>query len=353
MLVKFFNKRGTGASSSALDYLLAEAPLRYLAGAKDARGVVRNPAPVIVKGHPKLTAHVINQCKNKFKYTSGVLSFERLISPAQELEIIRRFEQVAFAGLKQHQVAPLWIRHSHLGRSELHFLVPRTELLSLRALNINPARPRQEGIYDCFRKLINHEFKLRDPSKLQLSPAEHDRLTKKLGALVAARTKYNQSRYPEQEPCGASLAARVAKNRARLVDRSAPAPGSELSPTRSANRPVLERLGRAAGALDQTCRHLDVAGDQLGRAVGSFSGSELERFDRAGRALGQAGGQFERAGNELARAAQGFPEALAQRRRTNLSNRLLSSYGIPERYRSAVSRDLDRDGMELDLADTR
>ena len=92
MLVKFFH-RGTATSDSALGYLLSEAPLKYLAGSRDRRGVVRSPPPVVLKGHTELTRQLINQSRNKQRYTSGVVSCERLISPSDEQEIIHRFER--------------------------------------------------------------------------------------------------------------------------------------------------------------------------------------------------------------------------------------------------------------------
>ncbi|MDR3560795.1 MAG: hypothetical protein P4N59_05050, partial [Negativicutes bacterium] len=195
MLVKFFNNRGTANSDSALAYLLSEAPLKYLTGSRNRQGVVRSPAPAVVKGSPDLTRKLINQCRNKNKYTSGVVSCERMITKTEEKEIIRRFEAVAFAGLREHQFSCLWIRHSHLGRTELHFLVPKNELTTLKALNINPPRLRKEGLYDCWRTLTNHEFNLKDPCGGQLSPADRNRLTQKLTKLVAARATYNRSRY--------------------------------------------------------------------------------------------------------------------------------------------------------------
>src|SRR5207245_2752840 len=95
MLIKFFH-RGTGSSDSALGYLLSEAPLRYLAGSRDRRGCVRNPPPEIVKGGAdvELIRKLINHSRNKHRYVSGVISFERMISKDDEADIIRRFERV-------------------------------------------------------------------------------------------------------------------------------------------------------------------------------------------------------------------------------------------------------------------
>jgi hypothetical protein len=320
MLIKFFNHRGTAKSDSALAYLLSEAPLKYLSGTRDRRGVVRNPAPAVVKGHPELTRKLINQCRNKNKYTSGVISCERMISKTDEKEIIRRFERVAFAGLREYQFDCLWIRHSHLGRTELHFLVPKNELTGLKALNINPPRLRKEGLYDCWRKTINHEFNLKDPSGVQLLPAERNRLTQKLAKLVAARAAYNRSRYPvvNQERIEV-LAPSRCQDRTRSPGGSPATPRPALSAAQPAARPSVERLGRATRTLGRACQQLDPAGCELGRATGALQGRLAERFDR--------------------------------RRRSVASKGLFARYGIPEAQSPSALHDLDRGELVLDLAD--
>jgi hypothetical protein len=319
MLIKFFHNRGTAKSDSALAYLLSEAPLKYLAGSRDRRNITRNPPPTVVKGSPDLTRKLINQCRNKNKYTSGVISCERMISKAEEKEIIKRFEGVAFAGLREHQFQCLWIRHSHLGRTELHFLVPKNELTSLKALNINPPRLRKEGLYDAFRKLTNHEFNLKDPTGVQLSPAERNRLTQKLAKLVAARTAYNRSRYPvvNQERIEV-LASNRSQDRTRPLGGSPATPRPALSAAQPAARPSVERLGRTTRTLGRASQQLDTAGYELGRATGALQGRLAERVDR--------------------------------RRRKIVSQGLFTRYGIPETKSPGALHDLDRSELVLDLA---
>lgn len=301
-------------------YLLSEAPLKYLSGSRDRQGVVRNPAPVVVKGHPELTRKLINQCRNKNKYTSGVISCERMISKADEKEIIRRFEQVAFAGLREHQFDCLWIRHSHLGRSELHFLIPKNELTSLKALNINPPRLRKEGLYDSFRKLTNHEFNLKDPSGIQLSPSERNRLTQKLTKLVAARASYNRSRYPvvKQDQIEIFALGRC-QDRTGSPGGSPATPRPAISTAQPAARPSIERLGRANRILGQTRQHLDIASCEFDCATGALQGQLGER--------------------------------VALRRRKLASKGLFFRYGISEAKSPITFNDRDHGGLVLDLAD--
>ena len=321
MLIKFFHHRGTAKSDSALAYLLSEAPLKYLAGSRDRRGVVRNPAPAVVKGSPELTRKLINQCRNKNKYTSGVISCERMISKADEKEIIRRFERVAFAGLRGHQFQCLWIRHSHLGRTELHFLVPKNELTSLKALNINPPRLRKEGLYDAFRKLTNDEFNLKDPTGVQLSPADRNRLSQKLAKLVAARTAYNRRRYPAVNQGRIEiLTPDQCQAGTRSVGRGPATPGSGLSTTQPATRPAFERFGRTTRILGQACQQLDGASLELGRATGALQGQLTKR--------------------------------LARCKRVAVSQSLFARYDIPETQSAMELKEIGGDELILDLEKT-
>jgi hypothetical protein len=304
-----------------MNYLLAKAPLKYLTGSRNRQGVVRSPAPAVVKGSPELTRKLINQCRNKNKYSSGVVSFERMISKADEKEIIRRFEKVAFAGLRDHQFQCLWIRHSHLGRTELHFLVPKNELTTLKALNISPPRQRTEGLYDCWRKLNNHVFNLKDPTGVQLSPAERSRLEQKLAKLVAARSAYNRSRYPVVSP---ERIQAIAHNRCQA--RIGPPRGSPATPRPAASvaqpaaRPAVERLGRATRTLGQACQQFDAASGELGRATGTLQGRLAER--------------------------------VAHHQRGVAAKELFARYGIPEAQSPCALHDRDHDELVLDIADT-
>jgi hypothetical protein len=206
-------------------------------------------------------------------FVLGKTGCERLISKTEEKEIILRFESVAFAGLRAHQFQCLWIRHSHLGRTELHFLVPKNELTSLKALNINPPRLRKEGLYDAFRKLTNDEFNLKDPSGVQLSPAERNRLTQKLAKLVTARTAYNRGRYPivNQNRIGV-LALNRSQDGTRSPGGSPATPRPIQSTAQPATRPSVERLGQATRTLGWASQQFDTAGHDLDGAIGTVQG---------------------------------------------------------------------------------
>ena len=132
MLVKFFD-RGTGKGAGPVEYILKET---------DAKGIIREPSPELLKGNPQQTINVIDSLDFKHKYTSGVISFAASDAPTNEqLEaVINSFEETAFAGLEPDQYDILWVKHTHTGsdRVELHFVTPRVELTSGKSLNIAP-----------------------------------------------------------------------------------------------------------------------------------------------------------------------------------------------------------------------
>lgn len=84
------------------------------------------------------------------------------------------FEAVAFAGLEEDQRAILWVRHSHAGHHELHFVIPRLELSSGWAFN--PCPPGWQKDFDVFRNLHNvWEGWARpdDPQRARLCTPDH------------------------------------------------------------------------------------------------------------------------------------------------------------------------------------
>ena len=116
MLVKFFN-RGTGKGKGPVEYILKET---------DAKGMIREPLPELIKGNPQQTINLIDSLDFKYKYKSGVISFAASDAPTNEqLEaVINSFEETAFAGLEPDQYDILWVKHTHTGsdRVELHFV---------------------------------------------------------------------------------------------------------------------------------------------------------------------------------------------------------------------------------------
>ena len=57
----------------------------------------------------------------------------------------------------------LWTRHTHAGRMELNFLVPRMELSTGKSLNIAPPGPASRTLFDTFRSWVNSTYGLADP----------------------------------------------------------------------------------------------------------------------------------------------------------------------------------------------
>ena len=143
MLMKVF-PHGTGEGDK---------PSRYLVR-PDYPGRDTAP-PQVLRGDPAMTRALIDSIERRWKFTSGALSWhpEEKISEEQEEEVMDAFERVAFAGLEADQRNILWVRHTHAGHHELHFLIPRLELSSGKAFNACP--PGWQKDFDVFRDLFN------------------------------------------------------------------------------------------------------------------------------------------------------------------------------------------------------
>ena len=111
--------------------------------------------PQVLRGNPAVTRALIDSIDRRWKFTSGVLSWhpDEKICEEQEEEVMDAFERVAFAGLEADQRNILWVRHTHAGHHELHFLIPRLELSSGKDFNACP--PGWQKDFDVFRDLFN------------------------------------------------------------------------------------------------------------------------------------------------------------------------------------------------------
>ena len=164
-----FSRHGTGKGAGPVDYVLDQ----------DRAGRQDRP-PELVRGDPELTKNLIDASDFKHKYTSGVLSFapNETITKDMENKIMDRFEQVAFSGLNQDQYNILWVRHTHAGHHELHFVTPRVELSTGNSLNIKPPGKNTQDHYDNFRSEINARYGLADPEdparKRDISKPNHE-----------------------------------------------------------------------------------------------------------------------------------------------------------------------------------
>jgi hypothetical protein len=184
MLVRVF-ARGTGGGKGPVDYVISEVVPEF--DPETHRRIpgqtkTRTPAPEVLAGDPDRTRMLIDACPNKWRYTSGVIAFERGDIPANvpagatERAVMASFEEMAFAGLEREQYDILWVRHSHEGNVELHFVVPRMELRTTKALNIAP--PGHEKTFDAWRDTWNHSqgwARPDDPQRARLGrQSDHD-----------------------------------------------------------------------------------------------------------------------------------------------------------------------------------
>jgi len=152
----FAHGRGNGAK--AIDYVID--PRR--------KGREESP-PEVLRGDPEAVQRVIGSTDRVWKFTSGVLSWapQDKVSPQLEKEVMDDFEKVAFAGLEPDQYSILWVRHSHAGHHEMHFIIPRTELRSDKAMN--PCPPNWHKQYDVWRDLWNERMEWAKPDELKRS----------------------------------------------------------------------------------------------------------------------------------------------------------------------------------------
>jgi hypothetical protein len=140
------------------------APVNYLVNPTH-KGEARIPPPTVLRGQPAAVRRLIDSLDFEHVYTSGMLSFApgETITPEMEQRIMDGFEAAAFAGLDPDRYSILWVRHTHAGHHELHFLTPRVELATGKSLNIAPPGSQSRALFDAFRSMINAEYGLADP----------------------------------------------------------------------------------------------------------------------------------------------------------------------------------------------
>lgn len=121
----------------------------------------RDPAPVVLEGDPKSFVQACDSLTFKNRYTSGVLSFSpeetALINanPGLKDEILQDFKNFAFAGIPEDCRNMLAVEHSHTGRLEIHYTIPRVHLGSGKYWN--PFEPNYDG-----RKGKGSDYKFRE-----------------------------------------------------------------------------------------------------------------------------------------------------------------------------------------------
>ena len=149
MICKFFKGGRTYRGvKSAIDYLLNER--------------VNNGTAKVLIGNPDTTLKIIKQIKNKWKFSSGVMSFEETLSDTQKQQVIEEFKKTFFPGFDEDQYNLLIVEHSDKGRTELHFLMPRIELTTFKSFN--PYWYKKDFTKkDLFQDFINAKFGFSSP----------------------------------------------------------------------------------------------------------------------------------------------------------------------------------------------
>lgn len=141
--------------------------------------IQRIPPPEVLKGDETLMRQAIRAVPFQCRYSSGVLSFEQGDMDVaafnagdpelrrQVAEVIREFEATAYAGIAEEYRPPtLWTTHTHTGRLELNYCMPRAILAGdgrLRSINSHPPGRESIKLFDAFRDVFNARYGWADP----------------------------------------------------------------------------------------------------------------------------------------------------------------------------------------------
>lgn len=132
----------------------------------------RDPAPVVLEGDPKSFVQACDSLTFKNKYTSGVLSFSpeetALINanPGLKDGILQDFKNFAFAGISEDCRNMLAVEHTHTGRLEIHYTIPRVHLGSGKYWN--PFEPNYVG-----KRGKGSDYKFREQNDVYVDYACH------------------------------------------------------------------------------------------------------------------------------------------------------------------------------------
>jgi hypothetical protein len=146
MYIKFL-KHGKGDPAKAASYLIDEVDH------------LNRPRPdvQVLRGDPHTFTAIAESIQNEWKYTSGVIAWSKDDAPTNDEidQVLEAFEKHAFAGLKPNQYHFTAVLHEEDdGSKHVHFLVPRIELDTGKALNIAP--PGHEKYFDPLRDYFNY-----------------------------------------------------------------------------------------------------------------------------------------------------------------------------------------------------
>ena len=168
MIISFF-KSGTSDSRS---------PVNYVMGKLDHLKNERSVKPKEIGGSIEEFAAAVDFNHNKWKYTSGVISFRDKENPtdAQKEIILKVFKSVYFAGLDPENIPHAFVEHRDKGNLEIHFLVSRMATDG-KSFNMNPPGRKSFELTKAFQAAVNHKMNydqvVENPFKTHLSKFEH------------------------------------------------------------------------------------------------------------------------------------------------------------------------------------
>jgi len=154
-----FLEHGKGLAAHASAYLLDRL---------DHRGNVRAGVQVLLGDATTFNA-ICHASPHLWKYTSGVIAWSKDDDPtdAQIMEVLKDFEEHAFAGLEQSQYHLFAVLHTDDdGSKHIHVLAPRLDIQSGKSLNIAP--PGHEKHFDALRDYFNTKYHWSRPDDLLL-----------------------------------------------------------------------------------------------------------------------------------------------------------------------------------------
>jgi len=148
MIVKFFaHPKSGGSPRGSMDYLLKKKQDEFQ----------------VLQGDPRLSVDIAEGLDFQNQYTVGCLSFEEAsISDEHKQEIMQKFEETFFAGLRPEQYNICWVEHTDKGRLELNFFVPNVELESGKRLSVYYDKA-DRPLANNFKQVINQDYGLSDP----------------------------------------------------------------------------------------------------------------------------------------------------------------------------------------------
>lgn len=152
--------------------------MRYLFG-KDAEGKVRTPAPEILYGDVEITSTLIDMNQNKQKYSSGVISFRDGEKPTkkQMMEILNVFYENFAPGMGPNRVNLLALLHQDKGNYEVHIVIPRLDMKTMKSFNIAPPgkmhQQQQKDFSALWNDRLGYDQVIENPLKVVLNKFDY------------------------------------------------------------------------------------------------------------------------------------------------------------------------------------